>query len=147
MSINEAPNPNPKAPLSREPGTSLSPSQPGGGWGEEVGRGGEKPWKDSFPIRPRAGTNGRKRLSWALRTTDRLGVRRPQPLLGQSSCPRQLPSTLARGVPAPAANHRETRGRKRPALQTWLPEVGSTATRSPHPPPPLAATGPPGPEA
>lgn len=37
------------------------------------------PWKDSFPIRPRAGTNGRKRLSRDLRTTDKLGVGRPGP--------------------------------------------------------------------
>lgn len=100
--------------------------------GREVGR---SPGK--FPSHGAwAGTDGRKRLSRPSEPQTSWELGGPGPSWASPSwagqLPLPLPSTLAQGVPAPASNHRDSRGRKWPALQTRLLELGSTATGSPH---------------
>lgn len=56
----------------------VSPHSLGGRRGREVG-GGKKHWKEALLTGPTARTKGRKKLKWALRTTDKLEVGGPQP--------------------------------------------------------------------
>lgn len=109
---------------------SVLPHSLGGGGGREAGRRGEeKLWKESLLIRPRAGTNGRKRQHWALRTTDKLG---------QSSCPFPLPSVLARDVSAPSPTTARAKGGSgrhfRPSCRRWAQRPHTPHIREPQPP-------------
>lgn len=70
--------------------------------------GGEKFWKDFSPDRTRAGTNDRKRLSWALRARDKLGVRRPAASPGTVHLP---PSHSPHRQPKMSQPHQPTTGR------------------------------------
>lgn len=55
--------------------------------------GGKKHWKEALLTGPTARTEGRKKLKWALRTTDKLEVGGPQPSWDSLAAPPAPPNT------------------------------------------------------
>lgn len=112
-----------------------SPHGLGGRWGREVGRGWGEALENAFPTRP--GTKGRKRLEWALRTTDKLGGGRPSALPGTVGLPLPLPSTLARDASAPPATTGTAKGGSgrdfRPGCRRWAQRPRAPTAGEPRP--------------